>query len=249
MAGEVGGATPKSAAWAGIMHDGANRHDGPTWEELAKSRGGYGTADDLVLDPKVPTLFANPFRSSDACSLVPELQGAAPGDPYLLMRSSIDCTLLRSITPTLQTAATTPASPGDEARFVGTTGGAGNEFRDTLRHQYFKYQPISRLANLVTTRSNVYAVWVTVGFFEVEPAPTVPAFGAVNPGVTGPALTALYNKVYPGGYQLAKEDGIDTGEIRRLRAFYMIDRTMPAAFEPGVDHNVENVIRLRRRIE
>jgi hypothetical protein len=248
VAGEIGGSTPTSAVWSGIMHDGPNRHDGPSWEELANSRGGYGNAIALALNPKLPTLFANPFRSPDSCSLVPQLQGAG-GDPYLLMRSGIDCTLLRSVAPQPQTAATTPAAPGDVVRFAGTTSGAGNEFRDSLRHQHFQFQPITRLANLVTTRSNVYAVWVTIGFFEVEPAPTLAEFGTVNSGVTGPALTALYNKVYPSGYQLAKEDGVDTGEIRRLRGFYMIDRTMPAAFEPGVDHNVESVIRLRRRIE
>ena len=40
---------------------------------------------------------------------------------------------------------------------------------NTDRNPYFRYQAIQRLGNLTTTRSNVYAVWITVGYFEVEP--------------------------------------------------------------------------------
>jgi hypothetical protein len=62
-------------------------------------------------------------------------------------------------------------------------------------------------------------------------------------------LRNLYDRVYPEGYTNGKEDGLDEGNVRRLRGFYIIDRSRPAAFDPGVDRNVENTIRLRRRIE
>ena len=42
---------------------------------------------------------------------------------------------------------------------------------DAERNPGMMYQPMTRLGNLVTTRSNVYAIWVTVGYFEVEKAP------------------------------------------------------------------------------
>ena len=42
---------------------------------------------------------------------------------------------------------------------------------DGERNPGMMYQPMTRLGNLVTTRSNVYAIWVTVGYFEVEKAP------------------------------------------------------------------------------
>ena len=73
----------------------------------------------------------------------------------------------------------------------------------------------------VTPRSNVYAVWITVGFFEVDPS-------------TG---------------QLRQEAGIETGEVQRHRAFYVFDRTIPVAFEPGENHNVERAVLLKRFIE
>ncbi len=41
----------------------------------------------------------------------------------------------------------------------------------------------------------------------------------------------------------------DTGSIERHRGFYIIDRSVPVAFEPGQNHNVDNAILLRRFIE
>ena len=77
------------------------------------------------------------------------------------------------------------------------------------------------MANLLTTQSNVYAIWLTVGYFEVNPE-------------TG---------------QLGQEMGTDTGDIKRNRAFYIIDRSIPVAFEPGQNHNVDRCVVLRRIIE
>jgi hypothetical protein len=130
---------------------------------------------------------------------------------------------------------------------------------DPYRNPYMMYQPMTRLGNLVTTRSNVYAVWVTVGYFEVEPAPdwnsnednVQQRFG--GDGTAGSTATlaakALYDRVYPEGYRLGRELGADTGNTRRERAFYIIDRTLPVGFKPGDDLNVENTILVRRRIE
>jgi hypothetical protein len=84
---------------------------------------------------------------------------------------------------------------------------------------------------MMTTHSNVFAVWVTVGYFEVEPNPT---------GV---------DAAHPEGYRLSREVGIDTGEIKRHRGFYLIDRSIPVAFEPGENHNVDQAILIRRFIE
>ncbi len=48
---------------------------------------------------------------------------------------------------------------------------------------------------------------------------------------------------------LGQEVGIDTGTVKRHRAFYIIDRTIPVAFEPGQNHNVDKCVLLRRFIE
>jgi len=112
---------------------------------------------------------------------------------------------------------------------------AAQTYSDPNRNPYFRYQLLSRLGNSLTTRSNVYAVWITIGYFEVSPAPAT----------TG---TIDYT-IYPDGYQLGQELGSDMGDITRHRAFYIYDRSIPVGFEPGRDHNIAKGILLKRFIE
>ena len=102
---------------------------------------------------------------------------------------------------------------------------------DPIRNAYFRYQPLTRLSNLLTTRSNVYAVWITIGNFEVTPWT-----GGIDPA-------------HPDGYQLGQEVGGDSGEIKRHRAFYIFDRSIPVGYEPGRDHNIDRGVLLKRFIE
>lgn len=88
-----------------------------------------------------------------------------------------------------------------------------NDFRNTERHAFFRYQTMNRLTNNVTTRSNVFAVWVTIGYFDAN-----------NPTV----------EVVP---------------VRRHRAFYIFDRSIPVGYEQGKDHNVMDAVLLRRIIQ
>jgi len=97
--------------------------------------------------------------------------------------------------------------------------------RNSDRNPYFSYQALQRLPNLVTCRSNVYALWLTIGYFEVE---------GVNAA---------------GQPILGQEVGLDTGTVKRHRAFYIIDRSIPVAFEPGQNHNVDKCVLVRRFIE
>jgi len=237
------------------------------------------------LNPIFPSVYSNPFRSPDAGDLVPLPQmirfgvdaswlrghhynrgpGAwgRPGDDN--NDGSVDDAREAGFGGDILFADTTtgallpPNSPNPAARGIYPL------FSETFdapyfngeRNSYMYYQPLTRLGNLVTTRSNVYAIWITGGYFEVEPAPpwsdpNVRArFGGTmndNDPATQAAL-ALYNRVYPDGYMLGREVGSDTGNIHRPRGFYIVDRTEEVGFKPGEDINVERMIRLRRRIE
>ncbi|TWT88980.1 hypothetical protein Mal64_24710 [Pseudobythopirellula maris] len=148
----------------------------------------------------------------------------------------------------------TDSAGDDKVTVVPLFSGASLEpSLDTERNASLRYQPMTRLANMTTGRSGTFAVWITVGFFEVTPANEHPVI-AERYGwdtTTGPAddQLALFNQVYPDGYVLGRELGSDTGDTNRARGFYLIDRTQPVAFRPGDDANVERAILLRRRIE
>ncbi len=196
----------------GVFDGLMNGFSGLSWARFVQSRRHDG--QDEVLDTPAtncPTEFSRPFRSFGGASLVPTLTG----NPLKYDRE-IDATLLRE--------GNTPGSP----LFQHTSP---NQVNHTDRNPYFRYQGIQRLGNLVTTRSNVYAVWITVGYFEVTP-------------VTPPDISR-----WPDGYQLGRELGMDTGEIERHRAFYIFDRSIPVGFQRGQDLNVEKAILVDRYIE
>lgn len=191
-----------------------------SWSRFVQSRRGYTAfiaSNVLAQDNnyQYPTEFSKPFRSFGGADMVPTLSTTATDD-VLKYDKEIDATILRegtANTPLFQGTSTDPAD-------------------NVNRNPYFRYQGIQRLGNLVTTRSNVYAVWITVGYFEVEEPPA-----SSNPSL------------YPDGYALARELGMDTGEIERHRAFYIFDRSIPVAFQRGQDLNIDKAILVDRFIE
>ncbi len=184
------------------------------WGNFVKSRSGGTSTDVLAMpDSSKSTEFGQPFRS---------FGGFSPP------AREIDSTLLRSYPTTTSQPLFQPASLSTNP-----------PYNDANKNPYFRYQGLMRLSNLVTTRSNVYAVWITVGYFEVTPA------SQVHTTWTQPQLQATF----PDGYCLGRELNIDTGDIERHRAFYIIDRTIPVGFQRGNDLNVDKAILVNRFIE
>jgi hypothetical protein len=235
--------------WDGVMHGSAKRdgggdetHAGPDDDAVISIRRGYGQLGDgpSLLNNAYPTLLANPFRSAGTGDLVPLAN---------MVRNSIETTTLRSMGANHPLNNNTPIPQAQPTGDSFATADTINPWRSAHRNPYFRLSPATRLSAMTTNRSNVYAIWVTIGFFEVEEAPSITEFQARNPGLTGQMLTDVYNRVYPDGYQFGKEAGIDTGEVQRVREFAIVDRTVPVAFEPGANHNSQDIVRLRRRIQ
>jgi hypothetical protein len=197
-----------------------NNNAPPLWLRLVSSRRGRlgGPPDPVGVLPGIPTFFPNPFRSYSGGSLVPieEMRKDELGQP----RHMVDSTLLRP-DPAVSEQPLFTFDPG-QAYLNGDTNA-------NVRNLVYQ-----KLGNMVTTRSNVYAIWITMGYFEVEAVDTTDLKVAA---------------AYPGGYRLKQELGIDTGEIERHRSFYIIDRTIPVGFNRGEDLNVEKTILLKRFIE
>jgi hypothetical protein len=204
-------------------------------ELVASRRGSAGASTELLPrnpltglpDPRFPTFFANPFRPPGHGSLVPLAH---------LERQDIEATLLRSgAVPPDYSAANPPNAPLPSANPLLQGGYVGTNVESLAsthhRNSTFRYNALRRLGNMLTTRSNVYAIWITVGYFEVEP----------NPGGV--------DVFHLDGNRVAQELGVAEGQRRRHKAFYIVDRTIPVAFQPGQDHNVDRAILLRRFIE
>lgn len=205
---------------------------------LASRRGSAGNRPELLPrnpstelpDPRFPTFFANPFRPPGHGSLVP-----LPD----LERPDVETTLLRSLATVPDYGGPAQTPPGNLPLLEGGHVSVNNATIASThpRNSMFRYNALRRMGNMVTTRSNVFAIWITVGYFDVEPN--------MVPGEPAPVVDVFH----PDGYRVAQEVGIDTGQVRRHRAFYIVDRTIPVAFQPGQNHNVDRAVLLRRFIE
>ncbi len=112
--------------------------------------------------------------------------GQRPGgnqDPQAPNGMSINNTLLRSVQA---------AGNGSTPRLF--------QVPPTAPHPYLQDELLTKVFNNLTTRSNVFAVWLTVGFFKVTDDTTLPP-------------------------KLGEEVGASTGQTIRHRYFAIVDRT------------------------
>ena len=214
----------------------SNEGDGGTFlGHLVLSRQGYGStgADVLQHNPLYPSLFSHPFRTADSSDMMPPNPNAASIPPETLPRKSpAHGGLLRrdlNLYPPLMNDADRPLFGSDNT----------TPRHDAARNPYFRYQGLQKVGNLFSTNSNVFAVWVTTGYFEVEG----------NDADNNLATPAAIDAAHPDGLRLAQEVGVDTGEVKRHRAFYIIDRSIPVGYEPGHRHNTDKAVLLKRFIE
>jgi hypothetical protein len=174
-----------------------------------------------------PTAFVNPFKKSHINagdyvgsyapilndSLTDAISGAAIPSDRLQQGAadSFETTILR---PT----SSTPIEP-----ILSLTEIA--QHRNTDRNPYFRNLAFQRAGNVFSSNSNVFAVWVTIGYFDFE-------------DTNGDGIR-----------EFGREVGEGTGNIERNRGFYVIDRSKPVCFEPGVRRNEEDTIVLHRMLE
>ncbi|MDA7951531.1 MAG: hypothetical protein MPJ24_08590, partial [Pirellulaceae bacterium] len=219
-----------------------------TWNALFKGNSGVSSRsgrywdafrDDLassgLFPDHYPTHFRTPYGGVAAGSLLPLAAN---------QNSGVDTSETEADHSILRSKIVDSDGSRKEPLFAqqNESGNLPDSYNDSTRNSFFFYDPLQRTANLTTGQSNVYAIWVTVGFFEVDP-------------VTG---------------TIGREIGSDGGEQKRHRGFYMVDRSRPVLFQPGrvdrntgpgenfrwdrsrpagEDHNLENLFLIRRYIQ
>jgi hypothetical protein len=195
---------------------------------LRKSRQGNddATVAAYTADQDYPSMFYSPFRAQDAADL--SVGGA------ITAAAPVSAGFLRPQT----TAAAPSGEPLLAYHSIGLPGGGATSYdhEDTNRNPYFRYQRYQKAGNLLSTQSNCFAVWITIGYFELE-------------DYTPPAPDTKINAARPEGLALGQEAGVDSGQAVRHRAFFMIDRSIPVGFLPGSKLNTDDCVLIRRMIE
>ncbi len=158
----------------------------------------YPDAFQFGLNQNFPTFVANPFRSGDAGDLVPLVNMMHTGvdaswlrrHPYSPGQDGAWGVAGKNDTDPSVTALADKireAGFGDDVLNVDASGRLPSEgdkaraplFSETMNAPFFggernsgmMYEPLTRIENLTTEHSNVFAVWITVGYFEVKKAP------------------------------------------------------------------------------
>lgn len=92
----------------------------------------------------------------------------------------------------------------------------------------FRNEWLQKVVNLSTVRTHQYAVWLTVGFFEVAKA--------------GDPVNLVPD-------QLGPEIGLASGQNVRFRGFFVLDRTLANGYAPNNPADYRRVVTHWRRIE
>ncbi len=223
--GKINLNTATEAAWEGLQGNRSNA----VWPTY--NNGTLGSDLQLRLNTQ------QPFRSSSSVDLIPY--------PESGVCKPAEATLL---------------GQGSSGLFFR---GEEDKVPDIASNMYNKYENVARLSSMTTNRSNVFAVWITVGYFEVQrfagnnraqeakdahpdPTSTTTPPASLLAHITN---NDVFDAVYPDGYILGKEKGLDDGTIKRHRSFAVIDRTIPVGFRRGEKMNAENVILLQKTLE
>ena len=122
---------------------------------------------------------------------------------------------------------------------LGANGGAASPTNlggtaDMREHPYWRSEQMQRMMNLTTPRTHQFAVWLTVGFFEVKRQ------GDLGMLVYDPRCAFDI---------LGPEIGAANGKSTRYRGFYLVDRLRLTGFNPSSPTGFRQAIVYRQRIQ
>jgi len=151
------------------------------------------------------------------------------GMPPITMPSGTAMNVNDASTNLFIPSANTPAD--HDAVVLGT----GSVAPDMSQHPYFRSEMMQRVMNLTTVRTHQFAVWITVGFFEVKREGDIAMIGSGYP-------QAAFDVLGP-------EIGAATSENTRYRSFFVVDRLKLTGFDPDSVGAFRPAVVFRRTIE
>jgi len=184
----------------GFSSDPERANNGVFWDGFTHSRAGFSRSPMPMrphFDISKPTQFEGVFKPSNSSDIAPQIGGATP-EPLASTR--------------MRPSPTAPENP--LFRRPASISVTQSMDRSVVHDQLGQ----TRLANVMTDQSNVYAVWITVGFFEVD-AETM---------------------------TVGRELGSDRGATERSKGFFIIDRSVPVMYRRGEQNNALDTVLLSR---
>jgi len=124
--------------------------------------------------------------------------------------------------------------PGGHNPYLGAgSTAAGTDMR---QHPYWRTEQLQRVMNLTTSRTHQYAVWITIGFFEVKRQ------GDLGMLAVGGDPRLAFDILGP-------EIGAANGKNTRYRGFYLVDRLQLTGFNPASVSAFRSAVVYRQRIQ
>ena len=114
--------------------------------------------------------------------------------------------------------------------------GANNAtYPDNSQHPYWRSEMMQKVMNLTTVRTHQYAVWITIGFFEVKRE------GDLGNLIQGNPILAFD--------LMGPEVGAASGATTRYRGFFLVDRTKLYGFDDTTPGSFRPAVIYRQMIE
>jgi len=180
----------------------------------------------VTYPPTPPTSTSTVSNASDS------------GDPFINVTQTTGALQALSTTnpyvnngyPNLVWSGNTKNVPIPGVYLGGNTSGA-----DYSQHPYWRSEIMQRVMNLTTVRTHQYAVWITIGFFEVKREGDLLNIQAGSPILAFDIL--------------GPEVGAATGQTTRYRGFFLVDRTKLTGFDDTSPGNFQPAVVYRQMIE
>ena len=167
----------------------------------------------------------NPYLSAQTPVQPPAIP---PRRLFQLADAAVGSNASESGDPQVNQAIALGALANPRANLGGARFFLGARANDLRQHPYFRTEWLQKMVNLTTVRTHQFAVWVTVGFFEV-----------VRRGRPWDLIAD----------QLGQEMIQTNGRKIRYRGFFILDRTRATGFNPAEPGGAREVVIYRRRIE
>jgi hypothetical protein len=159
-------------------------------------------------------------------TLYPNTNGTAPPSPAT---GALPLISTANYAPYSTLAPTTDLAPAN-----AYLGGAAGPNTDDRQHPYWRSEQLQKAMNLTTVRTHQYAVWITIGFFEVKRQGDLGMF-ATNPQLAFDIM--------------GPEIGAANGKRTRFRGFYLVDRLQLTGFNPNSPGQFRSAVVYSKRIQ